>query len=102
MELQWQQRDLDCFQVYVKLQRRCYCRGILSTVASIYDPLGFIAPILLKGKGILQEACKRGIGWDDSLSKELQLRWEQWKQNLYDLHRINIPRMYVLRPLGEH
>lgn len=32
-------------------------RGILSTVASIYDPLGFLAPYVLKGKRILQDMC---------------------------------------------
>ncbi|KAI2666545.1 Defensin-like protein 68 [Labeo rohita] len=72
--IQWQ-RDLDCFKFNVKLQQQpATCRGILSTVASVYDPLGFIAPVLLNGKRILQEICKRGTGWDDSLSRELQLR----------------------------
>ena len=30
-------------------------RGILSTVSSVYDPLGLAAPFLLKGKIILQQ-----------------------------------------------
>jgi len=42
-------------------------RGILSVVASIYDPLGFISPFVLEGKSILQEMCKRGVSWDDPL-----------------------------------
>jgi hypothetical protein len=33
-------------------------RGVLSTVASIYDPAGFISPFVLEGKAILQELCK--------------------------------------------
>ena len=37
-------------------------RGILSTVASIYDPLGFLAPYILTGKRILQEMCRQGTG----------------------------------------
>jgi len=36
-------------------------RGILSIVASIYDPMGFISPFMLEGKSILQEMCKRGV-----------------------------------------
>lgn len=32
-------------------------RGILCTVASVYDPLGFVAPFILKGKQILQQLC---------------------------------------------
>lgn len=38
---------------------------MLSTVASIYDPLGFIAPFVLLGKQILQQMCREKIGWDE-------------------------------------
>ncbi|XP_048048490.1 uncharacterized protein LOC125269604 isoform X1 [Megalobrama amblycephala] len=99
--IQWQ-RDLDCFQFKIKLQQQpATRRGILSTVASVYDPLGFVAPVLLNGKRILQEVCKRGTGWDDSLSTELQLRWEQWKQNLSELQEISIPRTYAPNNFGK-
>jgi len=46
----------DTFQFRITLKDRpCTRRGILSTVSSIYDPLGFIAPVLLEGKSILQD-----------------------------------------------
>lgn len=51
-------------------------RGILSTVASLYDPLGFVAPFMLMGKRVLQEMCRHSTGWDDSLPSELQPVWE--------------------------
>lgn len=53
-------------------------RGILSTVASVFDPLGFLAPFLLLGKKVLQEMCQRGIEWDDLLPKELMPQWTNW------------------------
>ena len=40
-------------------------RGILSTVSSVYDPLGIVAPVILVGKQLLQELCHDGIEWDD-------------------------------------
>lgn len=59
------------FRVYPKDQPATQ-RGILSTVASLYDPLGFVAPFLLTGKMVLQEMCRHGTGWDDPLHSELQ------------------------------
>ena len=52
--------------------RPCTRRGMLSVVHSLYDPMGFVAPVTVAGKVILQEiiAYNRrisgpGIGWDD-------------------------------------
>ncbi len=88
--IQWE-RESDCFKFKVQLKNQpATRRGILSTVASVYDPLGLIAPVLLNGKRTLQEVCKRGSGWDDPLPDALNLRWEQWKQNLNDLQKIDI------------
>ncbi|KAK7880577.1 hypothetical protein WMY93_032789, partial [Mugilogobius chulae] len=57
-------------------------RGILSTVASLYDPLGFVSPFILTGKRVLQETCKQGTGWDDPLPTELRPVWDSWKGDL--------------------
>lgn len=57
-------------------------RGLLSVVASLYDPFGFIAPFTLSGKQILQELCHKGIGWDDPVPEQLCSRWEEWKNGL--------------------
>jgi hypothetical protein len=38
------------------------CRGILSDVSSMYDPLGFAAPFILLAKRLLQQLCKEQIG----------------------------------------
>ena len=51
--------ESDCFQFNIVLQDKpCTRRGILSTISSIFDPLGFVAPLLLDGKSILQELCR--------------------------------------------
>lgn len=49
------------FRIQVKLNPLTR-RGVLSTVASVYDPLGFMAPFVLLGKQILQEMCRVKVG----------------------------------------
>eukprot|EP00057_Strongylocentrotus_purpuratus_P017851 XP_011672325.1 PREDICTED: uncharacterized protein LOC105442158 [Strongylocentrotus purpuratus] len=56
--------DAFCFRISLK-EKPMTRRGILSIVASLYDPLGFVAPVVLDGKRILQEMCRSGLGWDD-------------------------------------
>ncbi|XP_030834649.1 uncharacterized protein LOC115921367 [Strongylocentrotus purpuratus] len=69
-------------------------RGILSTVASIYDPLGFVSPVVLNGKRMLQEMCRKGVGWDDPIPGTLQPVWEQWCRELQLLEELRIPRCH--------
>ncbi|XP_037394566.1 uncharacterized protein LOC119263501 [Pygocentrus nattereri] len=76
-------------------------RGILSIVASLYDPLGFLAPFILEGKRVLQEMCQRGTGWDEPLPKDLKSRWEIWMKDLENLEKIEIPRCFIPVGFGE-
>ena len=48
-------------------------RGVLSTISSIYDPIGMATPILLPGKKILQELCRDKVDWDDPLPEEYRV-----------------------------
>ena len=48
----------------------CTCRGILATISSIFDPLGFIAPVVLGGKQTLEEIYHRK-GWYEPIDGEV-------------------------------
>lgn len=99
--IKWQ-IESDCFTFDVNLKDQPTTRrGILSTVASLYDPLGFVSPFLLTGKRVLQEMCRHGTGWDEPLANELQPRWEHWKADLGDLEGVNIPRSYAPANFGK-
>ena len=67
-------------------------RGILATVASVYDPLGCLAPFTLCGKQILQQLCRETPGWDESLSDELRPQWERWLADLPNLEKLMVAR----------
>lgn len=70
-------------------------RGVLSTVNSLYDPLGFLAPVVIRGKWLLRRLTSIDIGWDDPLPHEFRNDWENWKESLKELENIHIPRKYV-------
>ena len=67
-------------------------RGILSTIGSIYDPLGIVAPVLLPGKMILQDLCREKADWDDEISETYRHRWEEWKRSLPLLEEFDLNR----------
>ena len=46
-------------------------RGVLSTVSSFYDPLGFVESVILLGRQIIKEVCSLALDWDDSLPESL-------------------------------
>ena len=75
--------ESDCFSFCVSVpEKPATKRGIMSTLCSLYDPLGMVAPCLLLGKMILQESCRLKSGWDDEISADLQGRWRLWLQDL--------------------
>ena len=69
-------------------------RIILSIVAAIFDPLGWLSPFTLIGKSILQSLCRKGIGWDDSVGNELTKQWREWTEQFVDVPSIKMSRYY--------
>lgn len=51
--------ESDTLQFRIELKDKPLSRrGILSTVSSVFDPLGLVATFILVGKRILQELCR--------------------------------------------
>ncbi|CAG2208607.1 unnamed protein product [Mytilus edulis] len=71
-------------------------RNILSKVATLFDPLGFIAPYTIRGKLLLQEMWTAGLDWDDQLDEELVEKSREWFRELDELCCIKIPRCLQL------
>jgi len=83
----------DEFQFKASMKEKPHTRrGVLSTIASVFDPLGFFSPVILIGKNILQEMCKDKADWDDALKPELEKSWVTWQKELAELPQIKIPR----------
>ena len=65
-------------------------RNVLKVCASFYDPLGFIFPITARIKTIFQLLCKNQCSWNENISSEIELIWNDF---LADLKQIEILRM---------
>ena len=81
----------DEFTIKVDMPRKpCTRRGILSVSHSLFDPLGFVAPVLVEIKLLLREM--NGDDWDAVLSEKKEERWRAWILALYYLEELKIPR----------
>ncbi|XP_056603915.1 uncharacterized protein LOC130420572 [Triplophysa dalaica] len=89
--------ERDCFTFDVKaVDKPTTKRGVLSTTSSIYDPLGFASPFVLKAKAIFQELCRMKVDWDEELPVDMVAQWRRWLNDLPLLSALTIPR--CLRP----
>ncbi|XP_050295695.1 uncharacterized protein LOC126735671 [Anthonomus grandis grandis] len=70
-------------------------RGILSELARIFDPLGFIAPISFFAKYLIQYLWVLGMDWDQPVPKDVENRWVQFQNELSLLQAIKIPRRII-------
>ena len=70
-------------------------RTMLSLVASVYDPIGLISPLIIFGRIMLQRATRLKAGWDDSLPDDIVKPWVKWWNMLDDLPDIKFPRCII-------
>ena len=50
-------------------------RLVLSTIAKVFDPIGFTNPVLAKAKIFLQKLWKLGVEWDEQINSKLASEW---------------------------
>lgn len=85
LSLQWSHGliwnlESDSFRFQVSHEEKLFTkRGILSTVQSLYDPLGFVAHITVQGKALVREQSSKEYDWDDPLPSDKQVSWKLWK-----------------------
>ena len=81
--------DLDRVLLFITLTRRI----LLANVARIFDPVGFLAPIILLSKLLMRESwCGGDVGWDDALPEDLTNRWISFLKSLLKLNDLEFQR----------
>ena len=87
--------DSDAFNFKIKINTLVNSkRGLLRELSSIFDPLGMLAPVILKARLILREIWihEARISWDEPLPVEYISKWNKWSSSIPNITSLSIPR----------
>ena len=73
-------------------------RNVLKKIATVFDPLGFVSPVVIKGKMMLQTLWARGYVWDDLVQDDVANEIKHWFEQLSRLSDVRVPRCIRLSP----
>lgn len=90
----------DEFQYTIKFShdKQWTKRGILSKIASIFDPTGWVAPTILRAKIMMQALWKENIGWDEKPSQTFIKHWIEFCEDIINIQKMRIPRWTGYKP----
>ena len=92
LEVYWN-RGKDTFSFNINFDRKPITkRGLLSIIRSIYDPLGFASPFVLKERRILQHLCNKNVQWDEIVQQDVQSDLAKWIEQMNQLETLPISR----------
>ncbi|XP_062127717.1 uncharacterized protein LOC133840077 [Drosophila sulfurigaster albostrigata] len=92
--IRWQAHDDEFFFMppEVAHQDSYTKREVLSQIAKLFDPAGWLAPFVIRAKIFMQEIWLRTLEWDEHLPTDLSLQWKEYLQSYPALGKIRIPR----------
>lgn len=67
-------------------------RTILSEVAKLFDPLGWLAPVVIQAKLLIQELWLQNLEWDQPASASTVTKWREFYNQLPKLEELCVPR----------
>ena len=67
-------------------------RSFLSSIASLFDPIGMTAPFIIRAKMMMQYVWLSGRDYDETLPKELSKRIERWFEELKRVGGVRVQR----------
>ena len=72
--------DVKADKLYIihKLQHASTRSELLSSLATIFDPLGLMVPLTIHGKLIFQETTRMKLPWKSALPPDIQNEWNTW------------------------
>lgn len=75
-------------------------RAVLSLTARLFDPLGWLASVVVRAKILFQSTWLMGVDWDTPLDGRNSQLWEDFRRDLPQLSEIRVPRYVPTGPLS--
>ncbi|XP_047133085.1 uncharacterized protein LOC101238207 [Hydra vulgaris] len=66
-------------------------REVMSFIASIYDPIGLINPVVVTCKNLFQRICVSKLGWNENLYGDLLSTWNLILSDFKSVFQIAVP-----------
>ncbi|XP_058828191.1 uncharacterized protein LOC131688061 [Topomyia yanbarensis] len=95
--ISWEpQRDILRFDTNISQKGKLTKRAILSEISQLFDPLGLIAPVIIRGKILMQHLWLESCGWDDEVPENIATKWKRYSEQLPLLTGFRVSRYAVL------
>ncbi|UYV70993.1 hypothetical protein LAZ67_8001354 [Cordylochernes scorpioides] len=72
-------------------------RHLLSYISRIFDPIGWLSPVIIRLKIVLHSLWKEKLNWHDPLPDTLCSQWKKIEKKFSVLNKIQIPRYFSCR-----
>ena len=76
-------------------------RSTISFESKLFDPPGYVEPITVKAKIMIQDLWKQNLSWDEDVPSEHKDQWLNWISDISNLTSIEIPRPYFLTSISK-
>ncbi|XP_011687068.1 PREDICTED: uncharacterized protein LOC105449509 [Wasmannia auropunctata] len=80
----------------------CAKRSLLSGTARLFDPLGWLAPVTVRAKLLIQTTWLQHLEWDAPLGDEEAAAWATLERELPLLEEVQVPRWMHCDAPGTH
>lgn len=84
--------DIFLFEVKTNACKKVTKRTILSNIATLFDPLGFLSPIIITAKLLMQELWRKQVPWDHQVDEKTAEQWRIFEDELKTVENITIQR----------
>ncbi|XP_063383605.1 uncharacterized protein LOC134669918 [Cydia fagiglandana] len=67
-------------------------RNVLADIASLFDPMGWLAPAVVITKTFMQKLWQLGVGWDEKLADDVKEEWLKFRKEIPAFTEVKINR----------